>query len=804
MSHRELHPPRFTGRASHRPGGIFSRTGAAWVAAVSLAAAFGSTASATTQDPATVTPSGEPPAVQDPAVHDPALHDPALQDPALQDPALQVPAVFAPAGPRAHTYEIDVRLDADSMILEGTAQVTIRNQGDSPLDRCVFRLIPNAWSRTDTRWVKDAGRAKDIRERGVEGAGFMEIQAVTDAAGASLDDHAIIDETLMRISLPAGIDPGAETTLTLQFRTRLPEIVARMGKVGSHVNAMQWYPLLTKLGPDGQYLETPFREPSEFFADFSDYRVAITVPAPYVIGATGVLSGSNADEGAGTRTDTYVANGVIDFAWCASPNFEVHTETSRRGVEIRLLAQPFMAPKAELTLSAARFAMDRLDAWIFPYPYERLVIDVMPHGIRGGMEYPMLFTIGARAPEPFAWISERSEDPSSVTIHEYTHQYFQGMIATNEIDEAWLDEGLTTYLTAKIAEEFWTDRNGGAPPPRRGLPVVAAERVYMELLGGDHVLAEALGHPVSPFLNDRASLLGFLPPDVVAGGSRNARFLPRKDSYGPYASSSDLKSPSYDALRTGDGNAYGSTAYSKPTLMLRTLEGMVGWDRTREFLGEHGRRHAFQHPTSDEFLAVASDVLGDDAHAFLTSCIETNATVDWSVAAVRVRPVVGVGFSRQGKPGDPIVSEFPEGTHHEGALDRVRDAMTPAAILAARSADDDGAAISGEGEPQFEADVWVHNHGSLQVPVEVELRFADGRVERKELDGKRASYRIEIPAGSARLISAEVDPYRRVALDLDVSNNSRLARRDADPVRVIGAFHQFWIQSLISIIGWSA
>ncbi|MFH0945049.1 MAG: M1 family metallopeptidase [Planctomycetota bacterium] len=703
------------------------------------------------------------------------------------------PIPVLPGGPFSNEYTIAVSLDAERMMLDGVEDVLFRNLSDGPVDEIPFHLYPNAWANTETPWVLDGRARQKLLERGAKGSGYLLVHSVLDGSGTNLGDRTRIEGTIMRVRLLEPLGKGKEIRFRISFQTKLPRIVARMGKVGRHVNAMQWFPKLCA-HQNGRFVDWPFRNPSEFFADFGKYLVTITVPEDYVLEATGVPRGEpGLDKDLGTKTVAFLAEAVHDFAWCASPNFVRHAEATGRGTEIVLLSQPYLEPKAELTLRAARTAMERLDEWIFPYPYPRLVIEAHPHGQGGGMEYPMLFTIGAAAPEFLGWFAARSADPASVTVHEFSHQYWYGMVATNEFEEAWLDEGITTYMTHRLLQEIFP-----GPGESPGLAHLQATRIYHAVLEAPPLLTALVGYDDSPFFRadgePESRLFGFSIPSLFPRDASSDLLQHKKETYVPFAHSAPLKTLSWEVFREGRENAYYASAYSKPALMLKTLEGQIGWDRMRELIRAWSRRYAFQHPTSEDFIALVDEQTGGRYHDFLVACVHGSGTIDYAVEDVRSFEVrAASGFLLPEHPGGELQSRFSGHGKKRSWLGRWFRPEDP-------DAEERGGAEA-EGK-LFGSEVYVRNRGELWLETTVELRFSDGTTETVVLDEERPWYRITPEPREARLVAAVVDPAHTIALDLDLTNNGRLALADQGAAGAFGAFFQFWAQSFLAGISW--
>lgn len=709
------------------------------------------------------------------------------------------PAPALPTGPFANRFVIAAQLDDATKTLSCTATITFTNLDTNPVASVPFHLYPNAWSRTDTAWVKD-GRARDeILERGERDGGYMRILSIAGgpqgadgaaSVGASLADATVIDDTLMRVTLPQPLAPSASFTFTIAFETKLPRIVARMGKSGDHLDVMQWFPKPCA-HVNGRFVDWPFRNPSEFMANFGDYTVTLTTPTRYVVDATGVPGPETLDAANGMRSVTYRATAVHDFAWCADPHFVVHRETLDGGPEIVLLNQPFLEPKARVTLDAVKFALQWTADKLFPYPYPRLVIDATPIGQGGGMEYPMLFTISAGAPEALPWLRSRSEDPSSVAIHEFLHQYFYGVVATNEFEEAWLDEGFTTYVQNRILADFW--RNEASA--ERGWALLDRTLVLEPLLDDGSLLAHVAGYETSPFRLRGRKLFGFDTPTLRFDGRAGDRFRVRMATYSNFAHDTVLDTPSWEVLRVGDQNAYRSTAYSKPALLLRTLEGTLGRATFDAILREWARTRAFSHPTGSDFVALLNARTQGRLATLVDRAVHHDDVVDWSIDEVRcIVDEPAAGFSRQTRPGDPIAATFPTSPPPPRAFDRL---LRKLGVSVRAPAADANAPVAYVGE------VLVRNRGTLPVPTTVELRFADGSVERRSIAGDAPWVVVTTEPKSTRLVAAIVDPDRAIALDLDWTNNGRLVDADVDAGRAFATWARYWAQSMMSTITWA-
>lgn len=365
---------------------------------------------------------------------------------------------------RRVAYQIDVKLDPGKKQLLGTERIRWRHPGKKPVSEIYIHLYPNAFSKGST-FIKESGGVLREDKMDQRSPGWMEITALRLADGTNLlpamrfvqpDDGNPDDRTLARVDLPRPVKPGTSLELEVAFRVQLPKVFARMGYFEEFVMAGQWFPKLAAYEVAGQrqrqeegWNAHQYHAHSEFYADFGTFEVTITVPASYQVAATGKLAAEPKPKN-GWKHVTFEALDVHDFAWAASPDFLVEKRTfpelGTKGITVLLYLDPAHQAAKERYFQITRQTMDRFGAWFGPYPYETLSIVVPPPGAggAGGMEYPTLIT---------AWdasVPVESLALEQVVVHELAHQYWYGMVANNEFEEPWLDEGLATYSENKM------------------------------------------------------------------------------------------------------------------------------------------------------------------------------------------------------------------------------------------------------------------------------------------------------------------------------------------------------------------
>jgi hypothetical protein len=502
--------------------------------------------------------------------------------------------------------------------ITGRGRVRWRNSGRVPAGTLRWHLYWNAWRDAHSSWMREAALA-GVRMPATGGRDLIELTALRlqDAGNGSAvdllprlrfiapDDGNEADRTLAEVRLDRPVEPGEAIEIELEWIARVPRAFDRTGVLGNYYFVAHWFPKIGVFGGSG-WEAHQFHRSTEFFSDFADYDVTLTVPSGWVVGATGRETSRtiNAD---GTSSHRYLARPVHDFAWTTSPDFiDARQEIQLSGqppVSMRLLLQPEHSRQADRHWAAMRLALERFSQWFGPYPYDALtvvdpvaVVDPWAQGSEtGGMEYPTLVTGWTNRTAP-----SRHEDPEDTVIHEIGHQFFQGVVATDEVDHAWMDEGITTYAANRLMAEAYAGR------------FVPVERYFGGLVAWPY---------------DDVAWTRAVHADGAMPFRRNgAHDVPATPSW------------RYDP-------AVGRTAtYYRTALWLHTLERMLGWDTMQRILSTYYRQFAFLHPAPDDFFRVANEVSGRDLTWFFDEVHRGAHTFDFAVGRVTPLPMPDGSF----------------------------------------------------------------------------------------------------------------------------------------------------------------
>ncbi len=519
--------------------------------------------------------------------------------------------------PPVASYVIEAAVNADHG-LTGKETVRFTNRTTFTFRDLALHLYLNAWRNDRSTWLIEQSRGGGRNDRGLAAKdparwGWSEIHRITLDDGTDLtpglkyvspDDGNPDDRTLVVVPLPRPVAPGETLVLRVDWEAKFPRAVARTGWKDDYLLGAQWFPKLG-VATDSGWNAHQFHAGTEFFADFGDYDVTITLPKANKghIGGTGVLKEETELAGDLVRAH-FVAEDVHDFAFAACPRFDVVRDTfSAKGlpnVDIVLLLQPDHRPLRDRYLKATKVGLEDFGTRYLAYPYPVVTVVDPPWGSHTeGMEYPTFFVGGGHEIAP-----KKAHSPESVTVHEYGHQVFYGMLASNEFEEAHLDEGFNTYATLKALKTAYGDPS---------------------------LVVRFYGIPVT--------FAGVTVPYPFGTTDRFHRWS--------LASSSDAMTvPSYRQL---DGAAIRSNAYLRTALLLGSCERTFGEAVWAKVMKTYATRFAFKHPTTADFLAVAREVAGEGPAASVAGILATAGSVDYAVTSVETREDSGLaGFAGEG------------------------------------------------------------------------------------------------------------------------------------------------------------
>jgi Peptidase family M1 domain len=577
-------------------------------------------------------------------------------------------------------YRITARLDPARNELQGSETIHYVNRSPDALPYLWMFLEQNmceagsVTNRLNQPPLVFLGSVFDFSCKGFQGG--LTLETVRNL-GRELPREVF--GTIMRVDLPKPLPPGGVMDLEVRWRFPVPDYGGgRMGHDGTLYEFGQWYPRMVVYDDVRGWNHEPYIGAGEFYLEYGRFDVSITLPATYIVAATGrlqnpltvltatqrarlarartsdtavaIISADEAGDGAKTRPSTsgtltwrFSADSVRDFAFAAAPNFRWDA-SGYKGIYVHT----FYRPQAQLWTEANHMVREAVkyysEQW-YPYPYAHI------SSIEGpieGMEYPMM-TFDPTGPVRI--------DLQWVLAHELGHQWVPMIVGSNERLYPWMDEGFNTFIDLANAAKYF-----------QGTPY------------GDSIEV----HPLH------------LYPDHSKAGQEQPLIT-----------------------RPVESRDLFWTAYQKPALMMQMLRyEVLGKPRFDSAFRAYIKAWAFKHPTPADFFRIMRDESGMDLDWFWRGWIYTTARLDQAV--------------------DSVVRTEDRG-----------------------------------------ANVYLSNRGTMVMPAEIRLRYADGQTQFVRLPadmwnlGNHFTYRA---ASGRPIIGVDVDPHQALP-DVDRSNNSWMEAR---------------------------
>jgi hypothetical protein len=630
-----------------------------------------------------------------------------------------------PLSQRVASYDLKAVLDPATHTIEGKEHLRWLNRSGKSVASLYFHLYLNGFEGPTSTFMTEMARYGRFRS-GIKTKkgewGFIDLKGVSLAGKPAKfvfvhpDSGPASDRSVVRVDLPEPIAPGAIGELDLEFHDQLPRVVARTGYFEQYHLIAQWFPKVGVLELPGERGATAprwncheFHLASEFYADFGNYRAELTAPKDYLVRATGVEQGAPRPGEGGGLTHTFAQDDVHDFVWTAWNGYAEPLKGSYDGagsphVEIEVLAAPENAENARDALKGTADSLKYFSETLGPYPYPHLTVVVPPFnaGESGGMEYETFFTtIGSNG--------VFRDLVRYVTVHEFGHGYFMGLLASNEFEEPFLDEGMN---------EFWDAR------------MLADERLTFALPGA----VTALGVTVPP--------LAYADFERLRGTQRFQADPIEGNSWDRFSSSS-----------------YG-LVYSRTVMVMDDLEKRLGGDALGRGMKLYYKRWHHRHPSAAdlrEALAEGSGQPGVVDEVFDRQ-VYRNEPIDDRVVTVESTEILP-------QPGTSIV----DGKRVERDAETVEKEI--AATRDDWKAKHPGADAEKEGPFPFRSEVVVRRFEG-HVPQHVLVTFANGSKDLVPFPAEERWHRY-IFEKPGKVVSAQLDPERAILLDLDKLDDGR-------------------------------
>ena len=473
-------------------------------------------------------------------------------------------------------YRMEVSLDSHTHILRGDQQLDYYNNSPDTLYRLYYHLYFNAFrpgSMMDLRSRSIEDPDPRVRDRILhlkeEEMGYQRVMSLSQE-GRALDFR--VEGTVLEVELKVPLPPGEQTALEMEFEARVPLQVRRSGRdnaEGIAYSMSQWYPKLAEYDHRGWHA-TPYVG-REFHGVWGNFDVTIEMDSSFTVAATGVLRRPrlvDQPEGepstAGRRKWRWVAEKVHDFVWAADRDYVHDSLTVSGGRVLHFFYKEELQDQWKEMQPYAQKAFAYLEQHCGRYPYPQYSII---QGGDGGMEYPMATLItGNRSLSSLV----------NVMVHEMAHSWYQGLLATNESLDAWMDEGFTTYITAFCMADLFPEEGAEGQLP--------LAREYMSY---KHIVSQAKEEPMATMA---------------------------------------------DHFQTN--MAYGVATYSKGAVFQHQLSYVVGEEAFRRGLLRYFDRWKYKHPSPSDYIRLMERESGLTLDWYESYFVHSTHQIDYAIESV--------------------------------------------------------------------------------------------------------------------------------------------------------------------------
>ena len=471
-------------------------------------------------------------------------------------------------------YKIFVDINVKNNRYKGNQEIVYTNNSNDTLNKIFIHLYFNAFKASSDmaeRLVSgdDINTRFDInlKELKPEEEGYLD---VFNLKQDNTDVDSFVSDTILEVTLANPLVPGQSSIFSMDFKGQVPITIRRAGRdspMGVKFSMAQWYPKISEYDYEG-WNTAPYTG-REFHGVWGDFDVNIKIDKDYIVAASGYLQKTDqlnpklGVKSGNKRIWNFIAPRVHDFTWAADPDYIHDVYPGPNGVKLNFYYKndPKIVENWKALQPITAELMKFFNENIGVYPYKQYSV---VQGGDGGMEYSMLTLIN---------YGDKFVPLVGVTSHELAHAWFQGVLATNEMNHEWMDEGAASYF-GNLAESF-----------------VLKTDFYRSIMG----------------------------------------------SYGSYirlANSGREMPQSTNANRYKFNRAYESTAYSKGFVFLSQLRYIIGNEAFKKTIKNYFNTYKFTHPLPNDFRRIAEQSSGILLNWYLTDWTQTTNKIDYAIDKV--------------------------------------------------------------------------------------------------------------------------------------------------------------------------
>ena len=501
------------------------------------------------------------------------------------------------------SYSIDVTLDDKQHSLSGYEKIVYTNHSSDTLNHLYFHLWPNAYKNDKSSFTQQNVENRQTKfyysheeERGsIDSLNFKVNNESVNIS--NYNNH----EDIIVLELNTPLLPAQSIEISTPFKVKIPYTFSRLGHVGQSYQISQWYPKPAVYDKDGWH-PMPYLDQGEFYSEYGEFNVQITLPSNYIVAATGDLqeeseklfitskmnhpdttalkADSNIVSSALYKTITFKQSNVHDFAWFADKTFQVEktmdTLPSGKTVDCYSYYKPIHSKYYKGSSKIIAHTISYLSAHVGDYPYKHASIVDGSLLAGDGMEYPNVAVIGGVG---------SVSSLQTVIIHEVGHNWFYGLLGSNERDHPWMDESINSFYEKEIKSLIQQKKS---------------ETKIEERVGtfGDRI-----------------------------NGVFSFQLSARKNA------DQKISLPSTEYTNFN----YGSIIYQKGPMLIAYLKAYLGEDKFDRAMKRYYHDWHFKHPTPADFKKIICEESGKDLHWFFEDGIHSTKQIDYKIASVTLQ-----------------------------------------------------------------------------------------------------------------------------------------------------------------------
>lgn len=505
-------------------------------------------------------------------------------------------------------YKIEVTLDDIHHLLQGQIEMEYINNSFDNLDKIYIHLWGNAYKNDKTAFAREQvlSNSREFHfSQASERGYFSGLNFSVDGSSVAFPDFEG-NADIVVLTLPKPLGRGQKAIIRTPFTLKIPKVFSRMGHKDQNYYMTQWFPKPAVYDSKGWH-PISYLNQGEFYSEFGNFEVKVTLPSNYIVAATGLTKNEDNfiaerikltkqllsnPEAANNwkslassndmKTVTFNAERVHDFAWFASKDFMITTDTATLQNGKKVPTYGYFMLKNNKTWSKSAFFTKRAIEYLsgkvgeYPWPHASAVDGELIAG--GGMEYPMITIISG---------GSDSKSLDNVIEHEVGHNWFYGILATNERDHAWMDEGINSYYEEEYMNLYYPKAENNLKP-KKGIAI------------NDDIEAKAFKVLQKRCLDQALSL-----------------------------SSSDFVNINY-----------GLDVYKKTARFFKILESYLGTEVFDIAMKDYYHQWSFKHPYPKDLQTVLENSTGKDLSWLFEKLIDKNMPIDYEISSVAKNSIV--------------------------------------------------------------------------------------------------------------------------------------------------------------------